>query len=203
MGVQLPVDPVGTVAVVDVGAHVLLADDGRPPLMSTFCIIFEASMATGMRHFWSPLQASCFAFICAWKASGEIFFCVDLPCAAAAIVAPAAATSAASTMKRPETIGSGFAEHRAAAGPGAAAAGPDLVDIRRIVVLALDLVVVVELFARLDVAQRFDEDAPLLDHGLAVRVAGVVDVARLVAADARVDHRALVDDEEERVVVRL
>ena len=50
---------------------------------------------------------------------------------------------------------------------------------------------------------RLDEHAALLDLGLAVRIARVIDEARVVAADAGVDDRALVDDEQERVVVVL
>ncbi len=48
-----------------------------------------------------------------------------------------------------------------------------------------------------------DEHAALLDLGLAVRVALVIDEARVVAAHARIDHGLLVDDEQERVVVVL
>src|SRR5580704_5224649 len=94
-------------------------------------------------------------------------------------------------------------QHAAAAGVRAAAAGEDHVDVGRIVGLALDLVVVGELLAGGDVAQRLDEHAALLDHGLAVRVAAMIDEARLVAIDAGVDDRAPVDDEEERMVVVL
>ena len=62
-------------------------------------------------------------------------------------------------------------------------------------------VVVVELLARLDVAQRLDEDAAVVGLvGLAVRAAGVVDPLRGVAAVVAVDDVLVVDVEEERVV---
>src|SRR6185295_14505937 len=94
-------------------------------------------------------------------------------------------------------------EHRATALCGTAAAGIDLVHVRRIVLLAADLVVVAELLAAGDRLDRVDEHAALLDGRLAIRVALVIDEARVVAADAGVDDRALVDDEQERVVVVL
>src|SRR4029077_10069057 len=81
-------------------------------------------------------------------------------------------------------------QHAAATAREAAAAGEDLIDLRRIVGFALDLVVVSEFLARLDGSQRVDEHAPILDHGLAVRLTGVVDEARLVAVDAGVDDGA-------------
>src|ERR1700728_5449059 len=92
-------------------------------------------------------------------------------------------------------------QHAAAAARRAAAAGEDGIDVRRVVALAPDLIVVGELFARGDIAQRVDEHPRALDHRLAVRLAGVIDEARLVAADTRVDDRVLVGDEQERVVV--
>lgn len=82
-----------------------------------------------------------------------------------------------------------------AAGTGIAAFG------RRGVALLENVCVVVrELFARLDVANRLDPDAAVVDHRIAVRVARVVDEPRLVAADRRVDHHVVVDREEEGVV---
>src|SRR5690606_12264044 len=57
-----------------------------------------------------------------------------------------------------------------------------------------------QLLAALDVADRLDEDAAVLVHRLAVRFARVVDPARVVAAPAAVDHRLVVDGEEEGVV---
>ena len=53
--------------------------------------------------------------------------------------------------------------------------------------LGLQPVVVVQLFAGSDVAQRLDEDAPAVVHRLAVRRAGLVDIAGRIATDARVD----------------
>src|SRR5262245_13377805 len=78
-------------------------------------------------------------------------------------------------------------QHGAAALWRTAAAGIDLVDVGRIVLLAADLVVVAQLLPRLDVARRVDEHAAVLDHRLAVACALVIDEARVVAADPRVD----------------
>src|SRR5690606_37917796 len=67
-----------------------------------------------------------------------------------------------------------------------------------------DVVVVVEqLLPLADRLDRVDEDAAILDNRLAVRVAGVVDVLHAAAADARVDHRLVVDLEQERVMTLL
>src|ERR1700722_8612626 len=92
-------------------------------------------------------------------------------------------------------------QHRAAALARAALAGEDFIDVGRIVTIASDLVVVGKLLARLNGADRLDEHAPVIDQRLAVRVAGMVDEARIVAIDAAVDHHAAIDDEQECVVV--
>src|ERR1700683_4654656 len=92
-------------------------------------------------------------------------------------------------------------QHAATTGPEAAAAGEDRIDVQWVVRFALDLVVVGQFLARLDVAPRIDEHAPLFDHRLAIRVAGVVDEARLVPLDTRIDHRARVHDEQEGMAV--
>ena len=83
----------------------------------------------------------------------------------------------------------------------AAVARIDLVDIGRIVFFPADLVVVAQFFAGRDVARRVDEYTAMFDYGLAVAPALVIDEARIVAADGRVDDRVLVDDEQERVIV--
>src|SRR5580693_8676678 len=85
-------------------------------------------------------------------------------------------------------------QHAAAAARRPAATGEDHVDVGRIVGLALDLVVVGELLTRSDIADGLDEHAALLNDGLAVRVAAVIDEARLVTIDAGVDDGAPVDD---------
>src|SRR5688572_13707463 len=61
-------------------------------------------------------------------------------------------------------------------------------------------VVVGQLLARLDVAQRLDEDAALFDHRLAVRLARVVDEAGDIAAAGRIDDGARADAEQEGVL---
>ena len=75
-------------------------------------------------------------------------------------------------------------QQRAAAVLGAAPAGILGLELLGVGLVDDQAVVVVELFAGLDVAQRLDEDPAVLLVGLAVRVAGVVDPARGVAADA-------------------
>src|SRR5688572_7560647 len=64
----------------------------------------------------------------------------------------------------------------------------------------LVLIVVSELHARLDILFRVDPDLSLLDHRFAVRIAGVVDVARIVSLTVAVDDRLLVEREEESVM---
>src|SRR5205085_11203961 len=92
-------------------------------------------------------------------------------------------------------------QHAAAAALDAAAAREDGVDVGWVVRFALDLVIVGELLARLDGAERVDVHALILDHRLAVRLARMVHEARLVAIDTGVDHGALIDDEQEGVAV--
>src|SRR5690606_28899255 len=100
-------------------------------------------------------------------------------------------------------------EHRPGAVLRAATAAPELLELRGVRFVEHDAVVVGQLLARADVAQGDDEDlvllrAPLrvfLDLGLAVRIAAVVDPARDVAADVRVDHVMVVEREQEGVAV--
>src|SRR5690606_38326850 len=100
-------------------------------------------------------------------------------------------------------------EHRPGAVLRAPTAAPELGEIRGLRFVEHDAVVVGQLLARADVAQGDDEDlvllrAPLrvfLDLGLAVRIAAVVDPARDVAADVRVDHVMVVEREQEGVAV--
>src|SRR6185437_12317573 len=92
-------------------------------------------------------------------------------------------------------------QHAAAAGRRSAAAGKDLVHIGRVVAVALDLVIVGQLLARLNGANRFDENALAAHAAFAVRIAAVVDVARLIAVHARVDDDPRVHREQEGVVV--
>src|SRR6185437_3527826 len=74
----------------------------------------------------------------------------------------------------------------------------------RVVVLTLDLVVVGHLLAGLYRAGGLDEHPPLLDHRLAVGVAGVIEESRVIAVDTGIDDGPRVDDEEEGMsVVRI
>src|SRR5262249_30826869 len=104
-----------------------------------------------------------------------------------------------------ESRSSGLAlgrEHRATAVACPAMAGEQFLDFILVVVVDRQAVVVEQLLAWSDLAQRLDEHAVvvLVDVGLAVRVAGVVDPARRVAADVGIDHVPVVDVKEERVV---
>jgi hypothetical protein len=61
-------------------------------------------------------------------------------------------------------------------------------------------VVVRQLFAGFDVADRLDPDASVLDYGIAIRRARVIDEPRLVSVDGGVDDDVVVDREEIRVM---
>jgi hypothetical protein len=61
-------------------------------------------------------------------------------------------------------------------------------------------VVVTELLSWTNVTDRLDPDAAIVDHRVAIRVAAVVDPARLVAVDGRVDDDIIIDGKEKRVL---
>src|SRR5262245_47547455 len=83
----------------------------------------------------------------------------------------------------------------------AAGAGIQLLG-RRGVRLIQDVVVVVhQLLASLDLANRVYEYAILLDHGFTVRVAGMIDESRRIPAHRRVHDHAIVQVEEKRMVM--
>ena len=67
--------------------------------------------------------------------------------------------------------------------------------------IAPDLIVVGQLLARLDRADRLDEDPPLLDHCSRNSGRRMVDEARFVAVDPGIDDGPRIDREQERVVV--
>src|SRR5690606_28676056 len=92
-------------------------------------------------------------------------------------------------------------QHAATALGRAAAAGIGLVHIRRIFLVARNLVVVAQLLALLDVLDRFDEHPALLGLGSAVAIAAVVDETRIVATPGGVDHGLAIGDEQEGMVV--
>src|ERR1700734_3008530 len=54
-------------------------------------------------------------------------------------------------------------------------------------------IVVGDFLARLDIAQRYDDDAAIASHRFGVRPAGVIEVARHVRSRRTVDGHALVD----------
>jgi hypothetical protein len=90
-------------------------------------------------------------------------------------------------------------QQRAAAVLAAAPAGVFGLQLGRVALVDDQAVVVVQLLARLDVAQRGDENAAVPLVGVAVGVAAVVDPARRVAAVC-VDHAVFIHMEVERVV---
>src|SRR5690606_35793366 len=100
-------------------------------------------------------------------------------------------------------------QHRPGAVPVAALAGPQLLGLGGMRLVQVDAVVVGQLLAGLDVAQRVDEDLVLvlaalrvlLDLGLAVGLAAVVHPARDVALDVGVDDVFVIEREQEGVPV--
>src|SRR5690606_34479891 len=87
--------------------------------------------------------------------------------------------------------------------PAVLRAAPALVQLapfRTHAPLPLVRVVVRQLLAALDVAQRIDEHAIVLFDRLAVGIARVIDEPRVVAADRRVDAGATLQAEQERVM---
>ena len=61
-------------------------------------------------------------------------------------------------------------------------------------------VIVEKFFTRLDVSQRINKNAVIFFNRFAVRVAGMVDPARVVATNARVDHKDTATQTEEECV---
>src|SRR5690606_38492788 len=100
-------------------------------------------------------------------------------------------------------------EHRPGAVLRPAAAGPQLLELGRARLVEDDAVVVGQLLAGADVAQREDVHLVLvasvlvvfLDLGLAVRIAAVVHPAGDVAVHVGVDHVLVVEREQEGVPV--
>ncbi len=100
---------------------------------------------------------------------------------------------------------------RAPGGAGAlgraAAALPDLLQLGSVTLGQSDAVVVGQFLAGRDVTQRLDEHLVtaavavlvFLDHGLAVRLAAVVDPARVIAFVVGIDHPVVVEGEQEGV----
>src|SRR5688572_16154486 len=84
-------------------------------------------------------------------------------------------------------------QHGAPAAPGTAMARELSLQRRGVAAVEDEAVVVEQLLAGLQVAQRLDEDPTVGFVGLAVGFAGVVDPARGVAPILRVDHTAVVD----------
>src|SRR5206468_624733 len=113
-----------------------------------------------------------------------------------------ASFTAAAEIRQEMPFSSWDVDDRAAAQGTSAAASVELEVLDRVVGHEVVLVVVAQLLTGADVAQRVDPDVLALDQRDAVGVARMVDEARDVAADSRVDARATVQDEQERVVTR-
>src|SRR6266849_175217 len=92
-------------------------------------------------------------------------------------------------------------QHAASALHSPAAAGEDFVDVGRIVRVAFDLIIVGQLFTGLNGPNGLHVDPLLLRRARAVRIAAMVDVARLVSSDAAVDHGLGIDGEQKGVIV--
>ena len=61
-------------------------------------------------------------------------------------------------------------------------------------------VIVRQFFSNFHIPDRFDPDPAVLDYGITVRIARVVDKPRIVPVDRRVDHDVIVNREEIRVM---
>src|ERR1700682_5724068 len=92
-------------------------------------------------------------------------------------------------------------QHAASAPCSSAAAGKDFVDVGRIFRVAFDLIVVGQLFTGLNGPNGLDVDPLVLRRTCTIRIAAVVDEARLVSSDAAVDHDLGVDREQKGVIV--
>src|SRR5687768_10880165 len=90
-------------------------------------------------------------------------------------------------------------KQRASAGFFTAITGPAILLGFGVLFVQRNAVVVAELRAFLDLARRFDIDAAIFVHGFAVRLAGMVDPTRGIAALRRIDHRLVIDLEQERM----
>src|SRR4051794_20482123 len=77
----------------------------------------------------------------------------------------------------------------------AAVAGKPALRSRGVPLLEDVGIVVCQLLTRLDVANRLDPDTTLVDHGVTVWIARVVDEPRFVAVHGRVDHDVVIDRE--------
>src|SRR5688500_10776867 len=91
-------------------------------------------------------------------------------------------------------------QDRPATGCGAAVTGKAALRPGRVALVEHVRVVVGQLLARRDVADRLDPDAAVIDHGVAVRIARMVDEAGVVAVHRRVDYQVVVDREQERMM---
>lgn len=79
--------------------------------------------------------------------------------------------------------------------------GKDDIDICRIVIVALDSIVVREFLTRQYGANRLDEYSLSHIDGLAIRIAAMIHEARFIAVDAGIDHCLGVHGEQEGVAI--
>ncbi len=65
--------------------------------------------------------------------------------------------------------------------------------------LVFEVIIVGQLFARLDLAERLYKDALAIEHSFAIRLARMIDKASRVAANAGINDRFLVHGKEDGV----
>lgn len=92
-----------------------------------------------------------------------------------------------------------LAQHGATAAAGAAETCVCAFGCARVRLTDLQVVVVCEFFAGVDVAPRINENAVGFFLDFAIGLAGVIDPARRVATPGGVDHHGIIDGKKHRV----
>ena len=73
---------------------------------------------------------------------------------------------------------------------------------RRVSLVENVRVIVRQFFSNFHIPDGFDPDPAVLDHSITVRIARVIDEARIIPVDGRVDHDVIVNCEEIGVMSR-
>lgn len=89
-----------------------------------------------------------------------------------------------------------FGQNRPATRDGPAGAGEPLLGRRGVALIEDIRIIVYKLLARFDVVERLDPDAAVVDDGIAVGGAGVIEEAGVVAVHGGVDDHLVIDGEE-------
>jgi hypothetical protein len=92
-------------------------------------------------------------------------------------------------------------QHCAATLGRTTATRPNHINIRRIGRVTLDEIVVTKLIAFLDVPNGFNKNPPVVNDRLAIRIAGMIDVAHVATTHTAVNDNAIIDCEQEGVIV--